>query len=299
MGSRYLTELADWCRAAGLVTHEVDGWQYRARSSGGFDGDRPYCIMWHHTASDMSPENDVDYMISCEDAPLANVLLDRDGHVWVMAGGATNTNGKGGPYGTTRGQVPKDSMNTHGVSIEAANNGVGEWWPQAQIDAYFALSLMLTDRLGLDPGDICEHQVWAPDRKIDPAVADAVQGAWQPARANSSGTWSQTDVIDELWVRTGSPIPGPDPSPPDPAPPITEDDMRQIVAIDSNGTMWVGDGTLRRPIPSMGVFSNYVVLSSSNCYQLVNTSGQVVRSADDVREVGSDTIEALGHRSDL
>jgi len=190
-------------------------------------------------------------------------------------------------------------MNTHGISIEAANNGVGEWWPQVQIDAYFALSLMLADRLGLDPGDICEHQVWAPDRKIDPAVADAVQGPWQPARANSSGTWSQTDVIDELWARTGSPIPGPDPSPPDPAPPITEDDMRQIVAIDSNGTMWVGDGTLRRPIPSMGVFSNYVVLSSSNCYQLVNTSGQVVRSADDVREVGSDTIEALGHRSDL
>ena len=300
MGSRYLTELANWCRAAGLATIEVDGWQHRARSSGGYEADRPWVVAWHHTASATSPENDVNYICyGSPDAPISNLLLDRGGMVWVCAGGATNTNGKGGPYPVTRGTVPKDSMNTHAVSIEAANNGVGEWWPQQQIDAYFVLSLMLAERLGLAPDDICEHQVWAPDRKIDPAVASAVLGPWQPASYNSSGTWNQQDVIDELWIRAGVPTPGPDPQPPEPAPPLTEDDMRQVVALDSNGTMWIGDGTLRRPVPSMGVFSNYVVLANSGCYQLVNTSGQTVRNADDVRQVGGDTIEALGHRSDL
>jgi hypothetical protein len=158
--------------------------------------------MWHHTASDTSPENDADYMcFGSPDAPLANLLLARDGSVWVLAAGATNTNGKGGPHGVTRGVVPADQMNTHGVSIEAANNGVGEYWPQVQIDAYFTLSLALSEQLGLSALDICEHNVWAPDRKIDPAVAEAVLGPWQPHRANSSGTWLQTDVQDELADR--------------------------------------------------------------------------------------------------
>jgi len=40
-------------------------------------------------------------------------------------------------------------------------------------------------------------------------VADAVQGPWQPARYNSSGTWNQRDVIDELRRRAGS-TPGPE-----------------------------------------------------------------------------------------
>lgn len=230
MGSRYLTELAQWCREAGLPVIEVDGWQHRARSSGGFDGDRPWAVMWHHTASATSPENDVNYICyGSPDAPLSNILLDRSGMVWVCAAGATNTNGKGGPHAVTRGVVPVDQMNTHAVSIEAANNGVGEWWPRVQIDAYFALSLMLSQRLGLSPLDICEHNVWAPDRKIDPAVAEAVQGPWQPHRANSSGTWLQIDVQDELANRADEQQ--------------EEDDMVVEVAVNGAGARFLGQLT--------------------------------------------------------
>jgi len=161
--------------------------------------------MWHHTASATSPQNDANYMcFGSPDAPIANLLLARDGSVWVLAGGATNTNGKGGPFQVSKGTVPKDSMNTYAVSIEAANNGVGEAWPQAQIDAYFTLSLMLSARLGLQPSDVCTHQEYAPDRKIDPATANAVQGPWRPTSVNSSGTWSQADVVGELWERAGT-----------------------------------------------------------------------------------------------
>ena len=210
MSSRYLTGLADWCRSAGLVVVEVSGWETRARSSGGFDGDRPWCVMWHHTASNTSPSNDVNWMVNdSPDKPIANLLLARDGSVHVMAAGATNTNGKGYAFKTSRGTVPNDSMNTHAVSIEAANDGVGEPWTQQQIDAFFTLSLTLTGYLGLTPSDICEHQVWAPDRKIDPATANAVQGPWRPRSINSSGTWNQSDVVVELLERSGQPSPPP------------------------------------------------------------------------------------------
>lgn len=220
MGSNYLTELADWCREEGLRVVEKVGWQTRARSSGGYESGRPWAIMWHHTASDTSPANDANYMCSgSPDAPIANLLLARDGEVWVLAAGATNTNGKGGPVGFSKGVVPQDSMNTYAVSIEAANNGVGEAWPQAQIDAYFTLNNMLARRLGLNPDDCCTHQEYAPDRKIDPATAAAVQGSWQPGSVTSSGTWSPLDIADEATRRASS---LPPPTPPQ------EDDVQVV-----------------------------------------------------------------------
>ena len=211
MGSRYLTEMARWFRDAGLRVVEYDGWPTRARSSGGFDGDRPWCVMWHHTASDTTPLNDASYMChGSSDRPIANVLIARDGEVWVLAGGATNTNGKGQGFATSKGQVPKDSMNTYAVGVEIANNGVGQAFPREQIDAAFLVSVTLTARLGLQPTDACQHQFYAPDRKIDPATAEAVQGPWQPNDINSSGTWSQGDLHAELIARSEQPEPPPD-----------------------------------------------------------------------------------------
>lgn len=297
MGDRYLP-LADWARGAGLPVVEDAGWERRARSSGGFDGSKPWVVMWHHTASKTSPQSDVNYICrGSPDAPIANLLLDRTGTVWVCAGGATNTNGKGGPFTASRGTVPPDSMNTYAVSIEAANDGTGEPWPVAQIDAFFALSLALTAALGLEPDDVCHHSVWAPDRKIDPATAAAVAGNWWPGAVNSSGSWSLPDTHDELNARAGLPPPGPGPGPapgPDPVPP-EEDDMQRITAaLDGAGTIWIGDGIERQALPSMDVFNNYVVLGASGCFAFVNTSGQQIRELGHVQTVGSATIEALG-----
>lgn len=213
MGNTYLAELADVMRGAGLAVVEVDGWQYRARGSGGYDGGRPWAVVWHHTASQTSPENDVNYICyGCPDAPVANLYLARDGVVWVCAGGATNTNGKGGPYTVSRGTVPLDRMNEYAVSVEMANSGLGEAWPQVQIDAAFALSLALTDWLGLEPTDALGHVHWTPGRKIDPATAAAVQGPWRPSSINTSGSWSLDDLHAELLRRHGTtPTPEPDP----------------------------------------------------------------------------------------
>jgi hypothetical protein len=214
MGSTYLIGMADVLRDAGLNVVEVDGWQHRARGSGGFDSGRPWCVMWHHTASDTTPENDVNYIVDgSPDAPIANLYLARDGTVWVCAGGASNTNGKGGPVAVSRGTIPVDSMNTYAIGVEIANNGVGEPWPQVQVDAAFAVSLALTAGLDLASTDALGHVDWSPGRKIDPATADAVQGPWKPRSINTSGSWNVDDTHTELVRRDGhtpTPTPGSD-----------------------------------------------------------------------------------------
>ncbi len=306
MGSVYLTQLADWCRSAGLEVTEMDGWQHRARSSGGYEPGRPWCVMVHHTASTTTPANDANYIAhNSPDAPLANILLDRFGLVWVCAGGATNTNGKGKATAFSKGSVPADSMNSYAVGIEMANSGVGEKWPQVQIDAMFKLINVLTGKLGLSEYDVCTHEAYAPDRKIDPATASAVQGPWHPDSINSSGTWSRPDVQDEAARRAGvelPPIPGPEPEPEpeptppsEPAPPIGEDDKSMVVALDENGTCWIGDG-MTRYNPTEDDFNVKVLLAKDDVFRFVNTEGGRVNGWGDVRDVGGNVIEALGRQ---
>lgn len=67
-----------------------------------------------------------------------------------------------------------------------------------------------------------------------------------------------------------------------------------VVALDSNGTAWVGDGITRYAIDSETTFNNMVVLGKSNAYRFVNTSGQVVSGWPNVATVGDATIAALG-----
>jgi hypothetical protein len=293
--TRYLTELAGWLRGAGLAVVEYDGWQTRARSSGGYADGRPWCVMWHHTASMTDPANDAAYCaVGDPDAPICNLLVDRAGVVWVIAAGASNTNGKGGPLTFTRGTVPVDQMNTHAVGVEICNGGTGEPYPAAQIDAAFAASLAVAAGLGLAPADVAQHHDWTLDgRKIDPATAAAVAGGWRPAAVNSSGSWALEDLRAELSRRAGAGIPPPT-HPGTPAPPPTDKEISMVVALDENGTAWIGDGITRRPVPSEAVFSNYVVLGKQGAYRFVNTSGDTVSGWGDVAVVGADTIDALG-----
>lgn len=223
MSGIYLTDMAHWLRSAGLNVIEQAGWQTRARSSGGYASGRPWCIMWHHTASNPSSDGqgDVNYIISADSAPISNLYINRAGTVWVIAAGATNTNGKGGPVNVSRGQIPLDQMNTYAVGIEVANNGVGEAWPEAQIDAFFATSIALTQALGLQADDVCSHSVYAAGRKIDPAQAHAVQGAWRPTSVNASGSWSLDDIKSECRARANGALP----------PPPKEDIMFNVVAV--------------------------------------------------------------------
>lgn len=232
MSGIYLTWLASELRAAGLTVVDsgngIDGWQTRARSSGGFPV-TPLGVQWHHTASQTAPANDIRFQISgSSDSPIGNMTIMRDGSVWLVCAGAANTAGKGGPLTLSRGTIAADSANTRSVAIEVANNGVGEPWPQVQVDAFFAASNAINKRLGNLPTDVFSHALgtgngWT-NRKIDPATASGVQGPWKPRSVNSSGTWSLDDIRAECSKRAGS-SPGPGPTPNPPNPPDEDDDM--------------------------------------------------------------------------
>lgn len=231
--SVYLTWLPDVLRAAGLTVVEYDGWAYRAKSSGGYvDATRPWGAMWHHTASQADPANDASYMCYGADAaPVANVLVARDGVIWLLAAGPTNTNGKGGPVTWSKGTVPTDAMNSYAFGAELANAGTGaEPYPQAQIDAAFALSNAVNGYMGNQPGDVCTHEVWAPGRKIDPATAAAVQGPWRPGAVTDAGTWSLPDLAAEADARYHH------------APPPAEDDTVLYVEVSDAWARFVATG---------------------------------------------------------
>jgi hypothetical protein len=282
MSGIYYPEILDVLRAAGCTVAEsstTNGWQRRARSSGGFPS-APLGVQWHHTASNTTPANDLHWQIvSCPDSPVGNMLLDRTGTFWPVAAGAANTAGKGGPLTMSRGTIPQDSANTRTWAIEAANNGVGEAWPIAQIDAYFRASNALNAHFGNQPADVFNHQTWAPTRKIDPATANAVQGGWRPGSSTSSGTWTQGDVRAECTRRAAG-APGPRP----PYPPIGDDMPAQVIKGDGSDTYWAWNGVRVSGIPSLewvqwgveaGQYGNSdpVVYPQGFVDQLVQTQG--------------------------
>jgi hypothetical protein len=181
-GGRSLTDLADVLRRAGLRVHEVDGWEQRQRGGSGYGQADPIGVIVHHTASPPSWDGQPDtrfLTFDCDVKPMANLYLDRGGQWWVLAGGATNTNGAGGPWGP----IPRDSANSRVIGIEAGNNGVGEPWPDVMQDSYVAGVAALADAYGVEAANILSHQEWAPTRKVDPA------GPSRFGSVNGSGSW--------------------------------------------------------------------------------------------------------------
>jgi hypothetical protein len=267
MGSLYYP-WADIAADAGLVVRVTDtnkGWERRARSSGGFAAP-PLGCMWHHAASspNMSDESCVNYQVRGNpDNPVGNCTLGRNGDVWPIAGGASNCSGKGGPWTFSRGQCKQDAGNTTLVNFEVNNNGVGEPWSTTLIDAYFALSNAINAHLGNRPDDVVGHQHYAPTRKIDPATAAAVQGAWRPRSLNSSGTWNLDDMRGECQRRATHYPPGPTPEP-EPLPdPDLEDDVKLYLVLDpaDGQTQWVTDMfSARTRVPEPGVAQEGVQL---------------------------------------
>lgn len=188
MGDLWVPDAADWLIDAGLVCHIYPGALTRSRSSGGFDD--ILGIGGHHDASAIGRSGASAARAHFElhqFAPVGNFALDRGGEWWFGAAGASNTQGKGGPYPTSRAITPLDAANRYWLAVEAANNGVGEPWPEDQQRSYVlglaALARGLAEQgaydarrrryrtIWLDPAtDVgIAHFEWAPTRKIDPA----------------------------------------------------------------------------------------------------------------------------------
>ena len=197
----YQTGIADKLRSYGLNVVEVAGWQTRGSSY--FN---PRGVVMHHTAvggaADMPTLNALingrrsPYL----PGPLCNVGLSRSGVVYVIAAGRANHAGTGGYNGM--------SGNSSVFGIEAENNGVGEPWGYAQLDAYWKVNAALLDVVGSTTKNLCGHKEWT-SRKIDPAGINMNE-----ARFNTgmNQLYHYVKLIKESGGGAPAPAPAPAPS---------------------------------------------------------------------------------------
>ena len=156
-----LTWIPDVLRAAGLVVVEYDGWATRTTRATGLVVKGVVC---HHTATGPNTSNTAVARLLANGrsdlkGPLSQLGLDRDGHFWMIAAGRCNHNG----YGT---------WGNDSIGIEAVNDGVGEPWPAAQLDAYQRGCAALLAHEGLTIAECRGHKETDPGRKIDPRGID-------------------------------------------------------------------------------------------------------------------------------
>jgi peptidoglycan hydrolase-like protein with peptidoglycan-binding domain len=174
------TNLANELRRYGCRVVEVNGWQTRGSST--FS---PKGVVAHHTASS-SRGGDAPALGICINGrsdlpgPLCQVLISRSGICYVIAAGRANHAGTGGYRGL--------SGNSSVFGIEAENNGVGEPWSKAALDAYERCAAAMLDITNRGSEWLCAHREWT-SRKIDPTGINMDQfRASVGRRLNNPGT---------------------------------------------------------------------------------------------------------------
>lgn len=245
MAIRWLTDMADVLRKAGLPVHEVDGWKTLSFPGWpGYQDGTPTHVMVHHSASNPSTDGaaDVNYIINAKPwgGVICNLYLDRKGTFWIIAAGRTATNGGG--EDTWGGGVPKDMMNFYAISIEAANDGKGEPWPAVQTTNYVKGVAALCKAYKIPVAHVRAHAEWSPGRKIDPAGPSP----WSA----SAHTWNMNAFRNSVAVAMGQqPAPNQHPSPaPTPPPPVFNpanlsfglyplDPHKPTIQLNSNGDL--------------------------------------------------------------
>lgn len=177
--------LANHLRAWGLKVIEVKGWQTRT-AGGSFS---PKALIVHHTAT-AGPKNAPSLGIVTNGrtglpGPLSQFLLARDGTVYLVAAGRANHAGVGGPLAG----VARNAGNAGCWGIEAENDGRGEKWGAAQLNAYYRLSAAICAYSKIPVSSVIAHKEWATPsgRKSDPAGIDMGGFRSQVAAALKAG----------------------------------------------------------------------------------------------------------------
>jgi len=158
-----LTWLPEILEDAGLKVAEQPGWRTRGHGDIG----QVRGVMCHHTAGPATG-NMPSLRIVTEgraglSGPLAQLCLGRDGTFFVVAAGRAFHAGVGMWHSISSG-------NSNFIGIEAENTGLGEPWPDVQMDAYRRGVAAILKKVGADANMCCGHKEYAlpPGRKIDP-----------------------------------------------------------------------------------------------------------------------------------
>lgn len=169
-----LAGMADVLRRAGLTVVEVPGWKTRGYL--GQDLTEIRGILHHHTATHRSRFNeDAPTLNMCVNGrsdlpgPLCQIVLGRNGTVYLAAAGVANHAGRGTAPG-----IPENMGNHYLIGIEMESSGIAPWdWTLDQIRVAPHLGAAL-ERAYLQhlPEDMrlqLGHKEYSYDGKIDPA----------------------------------------------------------------------------------------------------------------------------------
>lgn len=162
--------LPDVLTDAGCKVRTVEGWETRGKDTK-LRPFKPLGVLEHHTATkaSLSTAGLLTLIVRGRldlPGPLAQLVPDRDGWVYVVASGVANHAGAGKWKGLTSNRVL--------FGLENANDGRGEPWPSAQIDAIEKTTAAICEQIERDASYVAGHKEYATPsgRKIDPANFD-------------------------------------------------------------------------------------------------------------------------------
>jgi N-acetyl-anhydromuramyl-L-alanine amidase AmpD len=153
---------------AGVKVSEYPNWKTRGRGILNIKG-----IICHHTAS--QPGKNAPSLGTVVNGrsdlpgPLCQILLGRDGTAYIIAAGRANHAGRGLWHGISNG-------NGNMLGIEAENSGVGEPWPDKQVEAYVQICAAICRWKKFGAEMVAGHKEYClpKGRKIDPAGINMV-----------------------------------------------------------------------------------------------------------------------------
>lgn len=212
------TDLPERLRDAGLIVHVLEGWETRG------DAADHRAVVLHHTASSSneSPSACANYSLVANNH--YNLLVDRNGEVWVGAREKSNSSGDissaplgeahAGRAGTVsaveRGLSDDTSSNSTLMAISAQNNGVGEHWTPALVDGIARSAAVVLEALGIpSEGYVTQHRVLTA-RKID-NCGDSCPYDYRPLIAaelagGGGGGGGEEEMTEQEWDRLASEV---------------------------------------------------------------------------------------------
>jgi hypothetical protein len=169
-----LSNMGSVLRAAGLTVVETAGWANRGYA--GQDLVEVRGVLWHHTATHRSRFNeDAPTLSMCVNGrsdlpgPLCQIVLGRNGTVYLTAAGLANHAGQGNAAG-----IPTDAGNYYLIGIEMESSGIAPWdWTadQLRVAPYLGAALEKGYLSGLPADQRLQlgHKEYSSGGKIDPA----------------------------------------------------------------------------------------------------------------------------------
>lgn len=325
MSQVFLTNLADVLRADPALAPRVvehAGWQTAGRpaSTGSFN---PSGILCHHTAGGRTWDDFKEIAIIMAGnaeapGPISQLLVGRVGRggipgvaaVHVLAAGRSNHAGGAVIPWIGTGRV---DGNANLVGIEASNDGIGEPWPDEQIDTYLRVAACLRRGYGWGRDRVVMH--WytgqpAQNYKIDPA------GPYRLESRITGGYWAGhwdlevwRSAVDRMLASYTQPEPDPthpiDPVDPPivvhPTDPTSGDDFEMakvIIHVDESqpagsagyyrfNALWNWSGPVRTHLATELAVKQAVYEQTGDGTVFTMGLGDIIRNGTWVKHVGA------------